>query len=506
MTNTLDSAAATPDERGWSPSLIFSLVSIVLVLELLSVSYMMISMALPAIAAHFHTAQGAWLLTAFLLVGAVTAPLVGKLADMFGKRRLLVICIVLSIVGSLMSAVAASYAIMIVGRALAGMLVPCLFLSYSLIRDVFPPKTVPLAVSISTAGMGIITVAGPFLTGWLIDGYGWRSIFWFFGAVLMILAVMIIASTPETTVRLRSRVDFVGAGLLGAGLAGVLIAISFGPAWGWSATATLLYLFGGIVLIGAWYVTAKRISEPLIRLDLLFRRPVFLTVTSAGSVYGVGALYSVILPVMAMTPAALGLGYGFGLSAEGYAVFQVPIGAMTMVGGVIVGLLCGRGVPTRTLLASSMSISGIGAALTAVQHENKLLLFLFAGLVGLGMGFGYAAIPNLIIAVAPPELQASTASIAGVVQSLISGVLPVIAFTVMNNWFIAPLPDKVTDGAVIYTDGGFVAAFVITSVTAVLGVIAALALPRRIEQLNLADTGTFGKVPRSARVRPVEVS
>ncbi|WP_137724839.1 MFS transporter [Prescottella subtropica] len=474
-----------PDERGWSPRLIFSLVSIVLVLELLSVSYMMISMALPAITADFDTAQGAWLLTAFLLLGAVAAPLVGKLADMYGKRRLLLVCIVISILGSLMSAVATSYAVMIAGRALAGLLVPCLFLSYSLIRDVFPPKTVPLAVSIATAGMGLITVAAPFLAGWLIDGFGWRSIFWFSSAILVVLAFMLVASTPETTVRLRSRVDFLGAALLGSGIAGVLVAISFGPTWGWAEPATLLYLVGGIALVAAWYATAKRISDPLIRLDVLRRRPIFLTVTAAGSVYGVGALYSIMLPLMAMTSADLGLGYGFGLSAEGYAVFQVPIGVMTMVGGIAVGILCGRGVPTRTLLAASMVVAGTGAALTALEHDSKPWILLFAGIVGLGIGLGYAAIPNILIVASPPELQASTASIAGVVQSLISGVMPVIAFAVMNNSFVAALSPDTTGGAAAYTDGGFVAAFVITAVTAVLGVVAALALPRRIEQLDV---------------------
>ncbi|GAA4802356.1 MFS transporter [Tomitella cavernea] len=99
------------------------------------------------------------------------------------------------------------------------MLVPCLFLSYSLIRDVFPSKTVPLAVSIATAGMGLISIAAPFLTGWLIDDFGWRSIFWFFTVTLVVLGVLILVGTPESAVRLRSRIDFIGAILLGAGIA-----------------------------------------------------------------------------------------------------------------------------------------------------------------------------------------------------------------------------------------------------------------------------------------------
>lgn len=488
MANVLEDGTPITEGRGWSPRLVFSLASMVLVLEVLSVSYMTVSMAIPAITTQFHTDQGAWLITAFLLVGAVTAPLVGKLADMYGKRRLLVWCIVISVAGALLSAVAMNYAVMIAGRALGGMLVPCLFLTYSLIRDVFPPKTIPLAVSISTAGMGLVTVAAPFLAGWLIDGFGWRSVFWFFGGILLVLVVLILISTPETTVRLRSGVDFIGAALLGAGITGVLMAVSFGPTWGWSEPSTIVFLLAGVVLIGGWYATAKRMPEPLISLDILRRRPVLFTVIAAGSVYGVGAAYSMILPLMTMTPNTFGLGYGFGLSAEDYALFQVPLGVMTMIGGLVVGTLCGRGTSPRTLLFASMTFMGVGAVLTAAQHDSKPTLFIFAGIVGLGMGLGYAAIPNQLIDTVPAQLQASTASIAGVVQSLISAALPVIVFAVMNNSFVAALSPEVTGGAVAYSDGGFVAAFVITAVTAVLGILAVFVIPRRIERITVPNS------------------
>ncbi len=170
------STDSPPTPQRWTPRLALSLAALVLLLETLTISYLMISMAIPSIAAHYRTTQGAWLLTAFLLVGAITAPLVGKLADMYGKRRLLLACVTIAAVGAFICAVADSYAVMLVGRSVSGLLIPCLFLSYSLIRDVFPPKKVALAVSIATSGMGLIAIPAPFLTGWLIDHYGFRSI------------------------------------------------------------------------------------------------------------------------------------------------------------------------------------------------------------------------------------------------------------------------------------------------------------------------------------------
>lgn len=150
--------SSEPIPQKWTPRLVVSLLSIVLMLEMLAISYIMIATALPSIAKHYQTTQGAWLLTSFLLFGAVVAPLVGKLADVCGKRLMLLVCVFGAAVGSLVSAIAPTYGVLLAGRALTGLLVPCLFLSYSLIRDVFPPKTIPLAVSIATSGMGVIAI------------------------------------------------------------------------------------------------------------------------------------------------------------------------------------------------------------------------------------------------------------------------------------------------------------------------------------------------------------
>ncbi|WP_182348381.1 MFS transporter [Tomitella gaofuii] len=487
-TNPVDVDVA--EEPGWSPRLVFSLVSIVLTLELLSVSYAMISMALPDIVEHYQTAQGAWLVSSFLLLGAVVSPLVGKLADVYGKRRLLLLCLVISAVGSVISAVAPNFALVIAGRALAGTLVPCLFLSYSLIRDVFPAKTVPLAVSISTAGMGLITIASPFLTGWLIDDFGWRSIFWFFAGVLVVLTALVLASTPESDIRLRSRVDFLGAVLLGVGIASILIAVSFGPSWGWAAGPTLGWFFAGVVLLGAWLTTSRMIREPLVKLDVLRQRSVLFTVSSAGMVYGASSVYSTILPIMAMTPAVMGLGYGFGVDAEGFAIFQVPLGAMAMIGGLVVGFLCSRGIPARLVLVGSTTFIALGAALTAFQHDSTAAVLGFGSILGFGLGLGYGAIPNLLIKAAPPEVQASTASLAGITQSLVAAITPVVAFTIMNNWYIAPLDPSITQGAVMYTDGGMTAAFLVPAVAGIIGLVTALAIPRRFTQFEAYTENT----------------
>ncbi|WP_430330921.1 MFS transporter [Rhodococcus sp. ACT016] len=477
--STLDTRTTGPDEpadTGWTPRVLLSLLSMGLLLELLSISYMLISIALPDISAHYQTTQGAWLLTAFLLLGAVASPLIGKLADTYGKRKLLMVCIALAAVGAFISAIAPTFGVLVVGRALTGMLNPCLFLVYTLIRDVFPKRTVAMSVSVVISGMGLVAIPAPFLAGWLIDNFGFRSMFWFTLICLAVLAPMILLTTSESNMRLRSRLDVFGAILLGTGIGGVLVGVSFGPDWGWTAPNTLAYLIGGAVLLAAWIVSARRIEQPLIDLRLLTNRPVALTTLTSGLVYGVSAVFTIILPFMAMTPAELGLGYGFGVDAEGFALFQAPFGAATVLGGVVVGWVVGR-VGPRVTMITGLALMTVGTAATALSHDSKASIVVFGLIAGLGTGLGYASTPNLLLATVPQPLQATAGALASVSQNILPAVLPVIAFSVLNSHIA-----MVLDGQAFYSDTGITIGFFIAAATAAVAIVTALALPRKAEQ------------------------
>nr|WP_240945553.1 MFS transporter [Rhodococcus sp. HNM0569] len=449
----------------------------VLVLEMLSCSYLMVSIALPELSAHFHTNQGVWLVTAFLLVGSVASPLLGKLADTYGKRLLLLWCVGLSAVGALISALAPNFAILLMGWSLTGLLSPCLFLVYSLIRDVYPPRTIAMAVSLSTTGMGLIAVPSPFLTGWLVDNFGFRSIFWFFVITLSLLTVLIRFTTEESPVRLRSRIDLVGALLLGLGLAGVLIGVSLGPNWGWTAPSTLAYIVGGLAFLVAWWFQAKRTRDPLIDLALLKMRPVAMTAISSGMCWAVIAAFTVLLPMMAMTPGEMGLGYGFGVDATGYAAFQAPQAITTFVGGILVGAIVGR-VAAKKLMVVGLVGMTVGCLALAVSHDSRIPVILFAAVIGFGGGMGYAATPNLLIAAVKPELQATTGAIASTTGNLFPAILPVIVFAVLNSHIAVTV-----EGSTLYSETGIMLGFLVTAGVALVGLVAALAIPNRFTQV-----------------------
>lgn len=470
------------DSRGWTPRLIVGMVAILLVVEAVAMGYLMISTSLPYVAAHYQTDQSAWMLNAFAVVGAISAPLIGKLADMHGKRLLLILCTIVGIAGYLVSAIAPNYGVMLVGRAMTGVLCAALFLAYSLIRDVFPKKIVPLAVSIATVGLGVVAVPAPFLTGYLLDNHGFRSIFWFF-VVLLAVAAALMLVLDESTVRVNSSIDFLGAGLLGAGIAGVLIGLSFGPSWGWTAVSTLTYIVGGVVFLALWVASAKVVSSPLIDMHILTRRSVLFTTLCAGIAYGVTAMFAAIVPIMVMVPEALGLNYGWGLSAEDYALFLMPFVFAIVAGGLSVGMLVSRGISPRILMFIGLISLAVSFTLIALNHSNEVTIMLLAVICGYGQGLSYATVPNLVIESVAPELQATTASIATVAQSVFPAVVIAISFSILNNSHVA----MVAEGVTFYSTGGFKAIFCAGAAVAVVGAGIAYALPRHIVQMQVGD-------------------
>lgn len=464
--------------RGWTPQLAVSFLSMVLVLEMLSCSYLMVSVALPQISGHFRTTQGVWIITSFLLVGAVSSPLIGKLADMHGKRKLLLWCVALAAVGALIAAVAPNIAIVVLGWSLTGFLSPCLFLVYSLIRDVYPPRTVAMAVSISTTGMGLVAIPAPFVAGWIIDNFGFRGVFWFFVIGLSLLTVVIRATTEESPIRLRSTIDLVGAALLGAGLGGLLLAISFGPDRGWAAPSTIIFLIGGLVFVIAWSVSARGLRDPVIDLSILTQRPVALTSLSSGLAWAAMATFVMILPMMIMAPSDVGLGYGFGADAGRYAWFHAPEAVMTLIGGFIVGGLAPR-IRPKALLVAGLTVVTVGSLSLALSHDSAVVVVLLAALVGLGGGMAYAATPNLLIEAVPAQQLATAGAIASTAGNLLPAVLPVLVFAMLNSHIALAI-----DGSVLYSDAGMSIGFAMVAGAALVGALAALAIPRMIRRAD----------------------
>ena len=251
--------------------LIVVLLAVVLLSEVIPFTYTLAGVVTPLIGASFPAAGNSltWAITIVGLVGGVTIALVTKAADLWGKKRMMLVASVIFFAGSLICSLTSIWGLFLVGRGLEGMAIGLSALCYSLIRDIMPRSWVPITIGFVGTGLGVSGVLAPVIGGLLTDHYSWRSVFWFLVIYMAIVVPLFAVVVPESPLRQRQRLDVLGTLLIGVGLGCLFIYLSEGQNWGWTASGCYPYLVGGVVALAlfAWWET--RTSSPVIDLRLL---------------------------------------------------------------------------------------------------------------------------------------------------------------------------------------------------------------------------------------------
>lgn len=361
------------------------------------------------------TADSSWLVTATLLTAAVSTPIVARMADMYGKRRMLLVALVAMIIGSVVCALEVGFASMIVGRALQGFGSSLIAVGISLLRDELPPERIGTAVALMSATMGIGSALGLPLAGVLADAFGWHSIFWFGAISSAVLVVALLVLVPESAVRTPGRFDVPGALLLSAALVALLLPVSKGNAWGWAEPA-VIGLFGlSVVLIAVWVPFELRVNQPMVDLRTASRRPVLMT--NIASVFaGIAMFVNMLVTIQVLQqPAGSGAGFGLDMTAAGLAM--VPSGLAMVLVSPLSGRLLNRFGGRLVLVAGGMlmSVSYVGRVFWA---DSITAVVVGATLVSLGTALAFAAMPTLIMSSVPITETASANGINALVRSI----------------------------------------------------------------------------------------
>ena len=261
---------------------------------------------------HETPATTSWLVTAPLLSGAVFLAVLSRLADLVGKKPVVLLALSLVFVGSLIGCFADSFGLLLVARVLMGAILPMLALPEAIASDTMSPKRAHVAIGAMHSGTGAGIAAGLLLGALAATGHAsWRAYFVVGAIAAAIGLVGVVAGIRDSAVRAPGGLDVVGALLLSAGLVGVLLAVTEGPKWGWSSGRVLLLGLGGLVVLGLWWLQQRSAAHPLISLRHLLapaiRLPYAITFLAAIGIYS--ALSAVTR--LAQTPAATGAGYGW---------------------------------------------------------------------------------------------------------------------------------------------------------------------------------------------------
>jgi EmrB/QacA subfamily drug resistance transporter len=437
--------------------------------------------ALPELMRALDTDESgvSWTLTGYLVAAAVFTPLVGRLGDMYGKRRMLVISLLAFSAGSVVAAVSASLWIVVSGRVVQGIGGGIFPLCFAIIRDEFPRDRVARGVGLLSAIAGIGGGFGLVLGGVLVDQVSYHAIFWL-GAVMGLgAAAATQLLVPESPIRTPARLDVRGAVMLAVGLVLPLIAISQAHDVGWGSARTLGLIGAGLAVLAFWVWLERRTRQPLADVVLLTRPPVLITnLTTLLVGFGMFGAF-ILIPTLAQAPTETG--YGFGLDATHAGLILLPGSIAMLALGPLSGIVGSR-VGNKVPLAIGAFLTAAGLALLAVTHESQAEVVLFSLVMSSGIGFAFAAMPNLIIEAVPPAQTGEATGFNALVRSVGSSLGSQVAATVIAASAVAGIP----------TDAGFTDAFAISAIVAACAGVAACLIPSARVHVHLRPLDEIG--------------
>jgi EmrB/QacA subfamily drug resistance transporter len=435
-----------------------------------SLAQTMVIPALPELQAEFHAnpADATWLLTAFLLTSSVATPLLGRLGDMHGKERWLLISLAIFGAGSLIAALGGSLAVLVTGRAVQGAGGAIFPLAIGIIRDEFPRERVAPAIGTVSAMFGIGGGTGLVLAGLFVDHGSISWIFWLSVVTTAIAALATWLWVPESPVRVRARIDWVGGVLLSLVLIALLLPISEGNTWGWTSGRVLGLFAAAAILAVVWARWELHVDDPLVNLALMRQRPVW-TTNVAGFAIGFAMFGSfVLIPQFVQTPSSAG--YGFGASVTESGLFLLPSALLMLFAGPFSGRLGAR-YGSRVPLALGALSSGLSYAWLAAFHGARIDIYLASVLLGLGVGMALAAMANLVVEAVPPDVTGVASAINAIMRTIGGAVGAQVAAAIVSG--------SLAEGAQFPAESGFTGAFTMSAVGSLVALLVCFAIPSR---------------------------
>jgi MFS family permease len=422
--------------------------------------------ALPDIIADFKTtpSDAGWVLTGFLLVGAVSAAISGRLGDVFGRRNVLIVVLATSVIGSIVSLAADNLPGLIIGRSiqgLAGGLVP---LCMGVLRESLPKKQLPVAIATVAGAAMWGGAAGNVVSGNIVDAWGWNRVF-VVAAILAAVTAVGACFLPRPTTKARfGRVDWLGGVLFAPGIALALYGVHESSDWGWSSGKTLGFIFGGLAVMALWVAWELRVDEPLINIRYFLDRKLGLTLVATALVsLGTLGVSGFVGQLIWQTPESAPVGLGLSPGTAGDLSFG--IGLIGFALSPLSGRISRNGRARNALIVGA--VLGVLAAALSALLLSTIVGFLMAQVVLTGAtGFILSSLPNLIVEGVPASNTSEAQGVYMVTQTAFSGVGTSIGTVLLSQHLVHGTPFS--------TRAGYTQLFTLVAVATGIALVAAL--------------------------------
>lgn len=415
---------------------------------------------------HVPTEWGAWILSGYLMVATVATPALGRLADMRGRRQLMIGALAVFLLGSVGATIAPDFPLLVAFRAVQGLGGIVLPLSMSILRDRLPAGSVNKALGWMIGAFGLGTTLGFGLGGVLASAVNWRLTFGSGAVAIAVALALVVWAVPPGGGGSGGRFDVRGAALLGTCTASLLLALTLGVELGW-ATPAPLALFVLSAAAGGWWVHEElTVESPLLDLRLLRNRRVGLAnLASIGLGWARFAAYLLLPDLAESNPARTGVGFSAGVIEVG--LLMVPDAVGQMVFGPLAAPLSKRFGPDR-VFAAGLAVLGAGMAVLAAETTSLPQLVVASALSGSGAGLAVQSSSAVVTQDIDGDLTATSTSLNSTIRRFTGGIGSQVS--------TALLLAMVVGAGVAPARPAFEAAYSVAAGLCVIGAAAALAI------------------------------
>ncbi|MEI6796477.1 MAG: MFS transporter [Methanomassiliicoccales archaeon] len=431
--------------------------------------------ALPNIAKEFPgEAQWiSWVLSAYMLVGAVATPLLGRLGDIYGKKKVMLIAMIIYTLGLLGCAISWSITSLIIFRAIQGVGLGMFPLAFGIVRDTFPKKQIPMAIGIISAMFSVGVSIGFVGGGYIVSAFSWRDCFYIVIPALAIMtgvAYVTIKGQGETR---QGSLDLLGAGLLGGGIFCLLFSLTQGEKWGWTSAAIIGLFLLCIIFLASFILWEKRAKDPIMSLRLLCERGILGANVAALFVGLTLFLFFQTLPFFLMGPVQYG---GFGLTDTfTVGLYMLPSAVAQLIFAPLAGKMA-RKVSADKILAVGLAVTVIGYVFLILMHAEVWQVLLAVFVTGAGLGVCMVSLIN-VVALSSPQKDFGVASGMNTLFRIVGGSIgPVLAAVIMASYQVGWKPSPFGPTILVTTETGFIMAWIVGGIFALIGLLFVLVL------------------------------
>ncbi|WP_164863425.1 MFS transporter [Agromyces sp. LHK192] len=432
------------------------------------------------IATHYQVGGGAvgWILTVGLLSSAVSVPLMTMLADRYGARRMLVLAVALTAIGSTMIAFAPVFPLVLLGSIVQGPVAAMLPIEMSLLKHHRPEsanRIVGILVGTLTFGVALGSLGG----GLVMEAVGDLVVAQAIGAApLVILALVVGFTVPSTAGDPDRVVDWAGAGLFGVALVGVMYGLSEGSNAGWTSPLALVPLVLGLVAFIAFLMVENRATTPLFDVKLLRRAklgvPMVLGVLVAMTMFG---SQTPTVLYLSADPELVGYGAGFSTGLVGIVFAST---ALVMTAGSFLAPLLARRAGLRATIVAACVLMAAGMVVLLVAPAGPGLATAVFATTALGTGVMLAVLPGVVIDRAPETASASVSGLYNTGRTLGGSLAGALVASIMTAFVAAGAAGTVGDAPPATPFAAFQVIWAIFAAVLIAAAVLALSLgPRR---------------------------